>query len=691
MASRCIAIVVAFAAAVSAQTELLNLDLTVDGQGTKLLLLEGQSYLDAARRACSPVFEPLAIDNCVGGAMTIIVDQHLRAKEAEGSTLASPGVSLVRDGSVENYDPVSWVGASPLHVDIELPVRTQRTVCDNAKCWELGDDDGVPVANHTLQVPAWTANTSQAAREVAAALDLWREADLALIEHRVALERTRKSTPVDARLHRAVGDAPVVSFDGFYPVYFVLHTSNLFFDAQRVKVSGAFRPPTDGDVCISVHSSGKEGANGDADAAGASVVTGDLASRPKPAEACFDTSYNAQLSGFADAQGSHRLEVRLRRRATDATVGEGDASTFVAAPQLQPKTPLNTPAGRFIKLLRDAVVGWLYLDGVDADDGPGVAGPLSPNWVGHTMVGVHKLDWLQAMIEGLVEDGVPGDIVECGAWRGGASIFSKGVVDVLDPTGGRKIFVADTFVGFPQADIENDGVDTNGWAYQNFHVGGADAVVATFKRYGVFDDKVVIAGGLFNETLPILPTTQIALLRMDCDMYRSTTQALDLLYDKVTVGGIVVHNNWQYTSARAAVIDFRRNRNMRYGAGYAYPTHVDCYENVIFQLAGRKNVTIFPPDVVWDTKPDVENKHWPRGGDDDLRRARRSAVSVELGPGDALYVPLMWPHNVDSDEFSVTANAYLRLGDDADWGDYVDRSKTNAWLAYEIATGTRLC
>ena len=164
---------------------------------------------------------------------------------------------------------------------------------------------------------------------------------------------------------------------------------------------------------------------------------------------------------------------------------------------------------------------------------------------------------------GLVNDQVPGDIVECGAWRGGASIFSKGVVDVLDPTGGRKILVADTFVGFPAAD-KNDGVDTDGWAYQNFHVGGSDAVVATFKRYGVFDDKVVIAGGLFNETLPILPTTQIALLRMDCDMYRSTTQALDLLYDKVTVGGIVVHNNWQYTSARAAVIDFRRNRNIEH-------------------------------------------------------------------------------------------------------------------------------
>merc|ERR1711968_306733 len=134
-----------------------------------------------------------------------------------------------------------------------------------------------------------------------------------------------------------------------------------------------------------------------------------------------------------------------------------------------------------------------------------------------------------------------------GAWRGGASIFSKGVVDVLDPTGGRKILVADTFVGFPAAD-KNDGVDTDGWAYQNFHVGGSDAVVATFKRYGVFDDKVVIAAGLFNETLPIRPTID----------------ALSNLYDKVAVGGIVVHNNWQYTSARAAVVDFRRDRGLEH-------------------------------------------------------------------------------------------------------------------------------
>ena len=64
---------------------------------------------------------------------------------------------------------------------------------------------------------------------------------------------------------------------------------------------------------------------------------------------------------------------------------------------------------------------------------------------------------------------------------------------------------------------------------------------------------------------------------------------------------------------------------------------------------------------------------------------------VELGPGDALYVPLMWPHNVDAAGFSVTANRYLRRPDDRAWLDYVDRRKTNAWLLYERATGVALC
>jgi hypothetical protein len=37
-----------------------------------------------------------------------------------------------------------------------------------------------------------------------------------------------------------------------------------------------------------------------------------------------------------------------------------------------------------------------------------------------------------------------------------------------------------------------------------------------------------------------------------------------LIHAQVAVGGIVVHNNWQYTSARAAVVDFRRDRGLEH-------------------------------------------------------------------------------------------------------------------------------
>ena len=80
---------------------LLDLELTVDNTPTRLRLHQDQSFLDAARQACTPTETPEAKDNCVGGAMSIIVNQHLRqAKDgqaADATALASPGVSLVRD------------------------------------------------------------------------------------------------------------------------------------------------------------------------------------------------------------------------------------------------------------------------------------------------------------------------------------------------------------------------------------------------------------------------------------------------------------------------------------------------------------------------------------------------------------------------------------------------------------------
>ena len=127
--------------------------------------------------------------------------------------------------------------------------------------------------------------------------------------------------------------------------------------------------------------------------------------------------------------------------------------------------------------------------------------------------------------------------------------------------------------------------------------------------------------------------------------------------------------------------------SLRFAGRYKYPTHIDCYENILLQLDGVKNLTLFPPETVADLRPDLNVKHWPRG---DVVKASRKAHTVELRPGDLAYVPLMWPHNVAAPDWSATANRYFQSSRNS-WLNYIDSRKTNAWLLYELQTGNRVC
>ena len=82
---------------------------------------------------------------------------------------------------------------------------------------------------------------------------------------------------------------------------------------------------------------------------------------------------------------------------------------------------------------------------------PGLDWPLH----GLTMVGLNRLDDLQACVESVVRDGVEGDLIEAGAWRGGASILMRATLDSLGADE-RTVHVADSFQGFPAADELGD-------------------------------------------------------------------------------------------------------------------------------------------------------------------------------------------------------------------------------------------
>ncbi len=70
------------------------------------------------------------------------------------------------------------------------------------------------------------------------------------------------------------------------------------------------------------------------------------------------------------------------------------------------------------------------------------------------MIGIPRLNNLRYCVETALKDGVPGDLIETGVWRGGASIFMRGILKAYGVTD-RTVWVADSFAGLPPADRVN--------------------------------------------------------------------------------------------------------------------------------------------------------------------------------------------------------------------------------------------
>jgi O-methyltransferase len=175
-----------------------------------------------------------------------------------------------------------------------------------------------------------------------------------------------------------------------------------------------------------------------------------------------------------------------------------------------------------------------------------------------TMIGMRRLDHLQTCIEDVLQRGVPGDLIETGVWRGGASIFMRAVLKAYGDTR-RTVWVADSFEGLPKPDSATFPLDA-GYDYSEFSqlAVSLDQVKANFARYDVLDQQVRFLRGWFRDTLPVAPIDRLAILRLDGDLYESTMEGLEFLYPKLSVGGYVIIDDYESAPPCApAVHDYR--------------------------------------------------------------------------------------------------------------------------------------
>jgi O-methyltransferase len=151
---------------------------------------------------------------------------------------------------------------------------------------------------------------------------------------------------------------------------------------------------------------------------------------------------------------------------------------------------------------------------------------------------------------------VPGDVVECGVWRGG---MIGGIAEVLG--NGKSYYLFDSFEGLPEAKAI-DGEAAISWQKNTGNSEYYDNCTAEMdfatKAMNLANVRYECVKGWFNETLPSFRKTQcISLLRLDADWYDSTMMCLQHLFPKVVNKGIIlIDDYYQWDGCSKAVHDY---------------------------------------------------------------------------------------------------------------------------------------
>jgi len=230
-----------------------------------------------------------------------------------------------------------------------------------------------------------------------------------------------------------------------------------------------------------------------------------------------------------------------------------------AAPALSPAMAKEM----YLDLLEAALTGTLW---EDTSISPWTDGAYDPttrsvgrDWpaTAATMIGTARMRNLRALVERVLAEDIPGDFIETGVWRGGACIYMRAILAAAGDQG-RRVFVADSFRGLPEPDVERFPKDVGDrlHTYKQLAV-SREEVEANFRRFGLLDDWVVFLEGWFKDTLPTAPIERLAILRLDGDMYESTIGALQSLYSRVSPGGFVIIDDYFFGPCASAVNDFR--------------------------------------------------------------------------------------------------------------------------------------
>ncbi len=171
-----------------------------------------------------------------------------------------------------------------------------------------------------------------------------------------------------------------------------------------------------------------------------------------------------------------------------------------------------------------------------------------------TMTGREKLYGLISAARYVNLHNVPGDIVECGVWRGG-SMQAAALALAASGDTSRQLHLFDTFEGMTEPselDVRYDGataaalLEAGTRTQRIWAIADLEDVQAGMAEVDYPQDHIHYHRGRVEETVPGEAPGQIAILRLDTDWYESTRHELEHLYDRLSPGGVLIIDDYAY-------------------------------------------------------------------------------------------------------------------------------------------------
>jgi len=174
----------------------------------------------------------------------------------------------------------------------------------------------------------------------------------------------------------------------------------------------------------------------------------------------------------------------------------------------------------------------------------------------------------------IINHEIPGDIVECGVWKGGSVMaISKTLINLKNQE--KEIHLFDTFEGMTKPtewDIPSSekwdasgrfdklktGDDSADWCKSDI-----DEVKNNVYSTGYNEKKFHFIKGKVENTLPQFAPEKISILRLDTDWYESTLHELIHLFPKLVKGGVLIIDDYGYWKGSKKAVDeyFAKNKS----------------------------------------------------------------------------------------------------------------------------------